>query len=55
MAVPTKYDQDNYSYFTKYWTENVAPTGTFYKHPDAVWPTGIDGIPEGWTVVDAEI
>ena len=28
-------------------------TGTFVKHPDATWPSGDNGIPEGWTVVDA--
>lgn len=38
---------------TKNWLLNVSPTGTFYKHPDMNdWPTGVDGIPSGWTVVD---
>ena len=36
-----------------YWVQNVAPTGTFIKHPDANIPTGIDGIPTGWTVETA--
>ena len=36
-----------------YWVENVAPTGTFIKHPDANIPTGIGGIPTGWTVETA--
>ena len=33
------------------WLANTSSTGTFVKHPDATWP----GIPEGWTVVDADI
>ena len=36
-----------------YWVHNVAPTGTFIKHPDANIPTGISGIPSGWTVKTA--
>ena len=36
-----------------YWVQNVAPTGTFIKHPDANIPTGIGGIPTGWTVETA--
>jgi hypothetical protein len=35
-----------------WWTDGVAPTGTFYKAPGATWSTGPDGIPDGWTVVD---
>ena len=32
------------------WVNGVASTGTFVKHPDATsWPTGIDGIPTGWS------
>lgn len=30
-------------------------TGTFVKHPDATWTSGVGGIPEGWTVQDADI
>ena len=37
-----------------YWTENVAKTGTFIKHPDANLPTGTSGIPQGWIINDAE-
>lgn len=37
------------------WVSNVAPTGTFVKHPDATWSSGVSGIPEGWTVEDADI
>ena len=40
---------------TENWLLNVSPTGTFVKHPDAVWPTGPSGIPEGWTVIDADV
>ena len=33
------------------WVQGVSSTGTFYKHPDiGSLPTGIDGIPEGWTI-----
>lgn len=35
------------------WVQGVGATGTFVKHPDASWPTGRDGIPEGWTVTNA--
>lgn len=34
------------------WVKNVAPSGTFVKHPDASWTTGTDGIPSGWTVIE---
>lgn len=35
------------------WTDNVSLTGTFVKHPDMTsLPTGIDGIPEGWAVMN---
>ena len=38
-------------YCTAGWMYDVAPTGTFIKAPDMTgWPTGEDGIPEGWTV-----
>ena len=35
------------------WVKNVSTTGTFVKHPDAKIPTGISGIPNGWTVETA--
>lgn len=35
------------------WVEYVPATGTFVKHPNATWPTGVSGIPDGWTVQDA--
>ena len=38
------------------WTQNVAANGTFHKNEDMnAWPTGISGIPEGWTVEDEPI
>ena len=39
----------------KRWVTGVASSGTFVKHPNATWTTGDDGIPSGWTVVDADI
>lgn len=47
------YEQDN----TLNWVSGVSPTGTFVKNPNAtfVWPVGVYGIPEGWTVIDAEL
>ena len=36
------------------WVDGVAATGTFTKSANASgWSTGNDGIPSGWTVVDA--
>lgn len=38
------------------WVDGVPSTGTFVKHPDMTsLPTGYDGIPNGWTVEDADI
>jgi hypothetical protein len=43
-------------YCTVYWIWNVSSNGTFVKHPDMNdWITNYAGIPEGWTVVDAEL
>ena len=37
-----------------YWVRGVAATGTFVKNPNMTsWKTGVDGIPEGWTVTNA--
>lgn len=38
---------------TRTWTAGVSSTGVFIKDPEASWPTGVNGIPEGWTA-DAE-
>ena len=35
---------------TRRWMYNVASTGTFVKAAEAEWPTGMNGIPNGWTV-----
>ena len=40
---------------TNRWLRDVRSTGTFVKHPNATWTTGEDGIPAGWTIIDAEI
>jgi hypothetical protein len=41
---------------TKNWVDGVASNGTFIKHPNmSNWTTGINGIPSGWTVIDAEL
>lgn len=34
---------------------DTSPVGTFVKHPDAEWEIGYSGIPEGWTVENANI
>ena len=37
---------------TSEWLYGVSPSGTFVKAEGMEdWPTGVDGIPEGWTVV----
>lgn len=39
---------------TQMWTGMISSTGTFVKNPlMSSWTTGVDGIPDGWTVVDA--
>ncbi len=41
--------------FTSNWVSGVSSTGTFVKNPSATWNvTGVNGIPEGWTVVTTE-
>ena len=40
---------------TANWLSSVAQTGTFVKHPNATWPSGISGIPTGWTIIDIMI
>lgn len=39
------------------WVDGVqTASGTFVKNPDmSNWTIGYNGIPSGWTVVDAEI
>ena len=39
---------------TSNWVSGVASTGTFVKNPNMTsWTEGINGIPSGWTVIDA--
>ena len=39
---------------TSDWLQGVSATGTFVKHPNMnSWPSGVNGIPTGWTVQDA--
>ena len=37
---------------TNEWLNSVASTGTFTKAAGAEWASGVNGIPEGWTVVE---
>ena len=40
---------------TAWWTTNVAASGTFTKAANmSSWTSGTNGIPSGWTVVDAQ-
>ena len=40
---------------TQTWLSTVAPTGSFTRPADAdFWTTDANGIPSGWTVIDAE-
>lgn len=39
---------------TDYWLDGVSPTGTFVKKAGwDGWSSGVNGIPKGWTVIDA--
>ena len=40
-------------YCTSYWLSSVAASGTFVKAASTNWTTGVDGIPDNWTVQDA--
>ena len=41
------------STYTKNWVSGVASSGTFVKNSSATWNvTGVNGIPEGWTVIN---
>lgn len=35
-----------------FWVAGVSPTGTFVKKAGVTWPTGNNGIPSGWTVIE---
>ena len=47
-----KYTTNSSSTTTYPWLSNVASTGTFYTNADANWPSGVSGIPTGWTRVN---
>lgn len=34
------------------WLDGVSATGTFVKAQGATWASGVNGIPEGWTVIE---
>lgn len=36
------------------WVQGVAASGTFVKDPNATWTTGDNGIPDNWTIQDAQ-
>jgi len=42
----------NENYSTIEWLDGVSSTGTFYKAAGVIWPSGVNGIPSGWTVVE---
>ena len=44
------------SYYTWYWLDGVASTGTFVKNPAATWDVwGESGVPSGWTVCEPNV
>ena len=48
--MPSTYSSSSIgSNYAKNWLEGVASTGTFYTNADANWPSGVSGIPTGWT------
>ena len=38
--------------YNETWVQNVSPVGTFVKKAGTSFETGVNGIPEGWTVVN---
>ena len=36
-----------------WWVNGVSSTGTFVKDANTTWPSGNDGIPNNWAIVDA--
>lgn len=41
--------------YPRAWLKGVSPTGTFYKGKGVEWPSGVNGIPEGWTVQEINL
>lgn len=52
-CLATSWSEEDYP--TSYWVHNAGtPTGTFVKAPSMTdWTSGDDGIPVGWTIIDA--
>lgn len=42
----------NPGYGFQQWLDGTQPTGTFVKAAGSEWPSGVGGIPEGWTVIE---
>ena len=42
----------NATQHTPNWLQGVSSTGTFYKANGSSWPSGVNGIPSGWTQVN---
>jgi hypothetical protein len=40
---------------TSVWVSCVSPTGTFVENENVSWPSGINGIPTGWTIVNDDV
>ena len=48
--MPSSYSSSSIgSNYASNWLKGVASTGTFYTNADAKWPSGVSGIPTGWT------
>ena len=45
---PTAWEQ------TRSWVQGVAASGVFTKSENTSWPSGVDGVPSGWTVYEGE-
>ena len=51
--MPSSYSSSSIgSNYAKDWLANVSSTGTFYTNTDAHWPSGVSGIPTGWTRIN---
>ena len=51
--MPSSYSSSSIgSNYAKDWIANVSSTGTFYTNADANWPSGVSGIPTGWTRIN---
>ena len=50
--IPSTISAENVPTYTDTWLDGVSSTGTFYTNADANWPSGVSGIPTGWTRVN---